>query len=413
MTPTSATPLPNQTEIPTAMPTAAATPSVSAIDPLVQVTLNFWLPPELAETASTDGYIAQINQRFSKEYPNLILHQLPKALHGPGGITNLLLTAKAAAPAQLPDVVLVDAAELAPLEEAGLTHSPDGYITTEFWDTIYPVMRTAVISSGAHIAIPFVTDLVLLVYDSSMVSSPPAGWTNLTDASASYLFPAAKGDGSSADTFILHYLSLGGKLTTNNGELTLDTQIASQVLRTYRTYMELGALPESIREVATYEECWEMYAAGEAAMTNVLYSKYDANRPNLIRSQYAAVPHMGSESATLARGYAWVIITDDPEKQELAIRYIEMAMQPDALAEWAALQHLLPSRLGSLDKVISDGTYRAFIESLLYSAYPYPNLESYARIQDSISQAIEDVLAGIETPERAAASISEAISSLR
>ncbi|MHB9034320.1 MAG: extracellular solute-binding protein [Anaerolineae bacterium] len=395
------------------IPAVTGTPTLAAAESSL-VTLDIWLPPSLAESGRADGgYLHNVNAAVTQQNPNLMLNLLPKALYGLGGISNLLLTTQAANPAKLPDIVVVDAAELAALTSAGISQPVDSLFPQGYWEQFYPVMVEAVASPEGHVGVPLVTDLVFMVYDKTIVTSPPSNWSSLAEVKTGYVFPAASGDGSSADTFILQYLALGGKLVDADGHPTADTTIISQILRTYQAFLELGVFPPEIRELATYGECWDLYLVNETGMTDARYSLYESYRQRLKRSSYAPIPMISGEPSSLAHSYVWVIVTENPARQALAAQYIEFAMQPEAVAIWANDSKLLPAEKAALPLVIEDSSFRDFLESLLYSAYPYPNLSVYARIQSLISQAIEDVLAGIETPERAATSLAKAITSLR
>lgn len=412
--PISATPKPGSTSIPTRAPTTAPStpqPSTGARQPL---TLTMWLPLELANSAVTpNGYLFEVNKSYDNLHPDTSLVQMPKALSGPGGTVNLLLTTKAAAPANLPDIALIDAAELVLLAQSGIAQPVDDYLQDAYWDGFYPYIKPAIRYKERYVAIPFMTDLILMIYNESMVETAPTTWASLTTLTTRYIFPTASGDGTSADTFVLQYLSLGGTLQGADGRPMLDAAIAEQVLRSYAIFLETGVFPENIRELATYDECWELYFNGEAAITHAPYSLYNRNRALMTRTRYAAVPTISEEVTTLAHGYAWVVTAVEPEKQRLAVDYLLAAMQPDLLAGWASEQHLLPVRKDGLEITVRDSSYRQFLNTLLDSAYPYPTIRNYARIQDVIGQAIEDVLSGMQTPERAAQTAAIEISRLR
>ena len=116
---------------------------------------------------------------------------------------------------------------------------------------------------------------------------------------------------------------------------------------------------------------------------------------------------------TLARVWVWVIMTDVPERQELAARYIEMAVQADNMAAWNAENDTLPTQPTALAHLISDYDLKQFVNKLLENAYPYPNLDVYPQMQEAILRAIQDVLDGVASPERAAESASTVVNGLR
>lgn len=408
------TPYPAQTVSPTNTVEVVQTFAPTTISQILPVTLTIWVPPIMAQSESIDqGFLNSVNQSLVAEFPLLRPVIVTKALSGPGGMANLLITAKPVAPAQLPDLVVVDAADLSAIERAGVVKPLDLLIPKALWDDCYPFALQAVRSGGNYIAVPFVTDLVLLVYNSGMVAIPPRSWADLPAAQSEYIFPGSSGNGSSADTLILQYLAIGGKLQQDDGQLAFDPNLATEVLQDYRVAADAGIIPASVRGLSTFEDCWGLYVAGEVGMTNAPYSLYDQSRSQLTRSRYAAIPTLNGHTTTIAHCWVWIIVTDDPARQEMAARYIEAASQPKLMATWARAQSQLPTRRSALALTIDDLPFRQFLESLLSNAYPYPNLEAYPRIQEVIGRAIEGVLDGLMTPERAAMNASAEINRLR
>ncbi|TFH46083.1 MAG: extracellular solute-binding protein, partial [Lysobacterales bacterium] len=370
-TPVPQTLYPTQTASPTSTPIAVETLAPTVISQAQPVTLTIWVPPDLAQSASNEqGYLYDVYQSLLPTFPLLRSKVITKALSGPGGMVNLLVTTKPVDPSQLPDLVVIDAAELSALEHAGIPKPLELLLPQALWDDIYPFAIQAVRSGSSYIAVPFVTDLVFLVYNNAMVANPPRSWADLPAAQSEYIFPAGIGNGSSADTMILQYLAIGGRLQQDNGQLTFDQSLATQVLRNYQAGVDTGVIPANIRGLSTFEDCWELYYAGEVGMTNVPYSLFERSRSQLTRSRYAVIPTLNGETTTLAHSWVWIIVTDDPDKQVLAARYIEAATQPKQMADWARSQALLPTRRSALSLAIDDLPFRQFLESLLSNAYP-------------------------------------------
>jgi multiple sugar transport system substrate-binding protein len=413
-TPPPQTAPPLQTLSPTNSATGVQTPKPTVIPQILPINLTVWVPPDMAPSANIEqGYLYSITQSLHAAYPLLRPIIVTKALTGPGGMTDLLLTAKPVAPDQMPDVVVVDSAELSALVQAGIPKPLSSLLPQAYWDDTYPFAKQSVRFGDDYIAAPFITDLTLLVYNVGMVASPPRSWADLPASQSEYIFPAGNGNGSSADTLILQYLAIGGKLLNENGQLSFDAAYATQVLRNYKDAVDTGIIPANVRGLSTFEDCWELYFAGEVGMTNAPYSLFARSRSLLTRSRYAAVPSLNGTRTTLAHGWVWIIVTDDPAKQEMAAQFIKAATQPELMALWARAQWLLPTRRAALTLTIDDLLFQQFLESLLSNANPYPDLTAYSRIQDIIGQAVEGVLDGLYTPERAAMNASAEINRLR
>ena len=96
------------------------------LEPMI-VTLELWLPQELAPYGVEPGaaLLAQQLDDFSEAYPDLQVDVLVKKARGRGGLLDFLRTARDAAPAVLPDVVVLDAAELETAARSGLIRPLD------------------------------------------------------------------------------------------------------------------------------------------------------------------------------------------------------------------------------------------------------------------------------------------------
>jgi ABC-type glycerol-3-phosphate transport system substrate-binding protein len=414
VTPVPKTPNPTFVISPTLTPIIEQTVFPTAVGQALPITLTIWVPPVMAQSAeSGQGYLYRVNQSLLTSFPLLRPIVVTKGLSGPGGMVNLLISTRPIDPSRLPDLVVIDAAELSTLEHAGVLKPLNPLFPQSLWDDTYPFALQAVRSGSNYMAVPFVTDIVLLVYNSQMVASPPRSWADLPASQSEYIFPAGNGNGSSADTLILQYLALGGKLQQDDGQTTFDPILATQVLRNYLAAVDAGIIPANIRGLSTFADCWELYFAGEVGMTNAPYSLYAQSRSQLTRSRYAAIPTLNGQTTTLAHSWVWVIVTDDPDRREAAARYIEAAIQPEQAASWAKAQSELPTRRSALALAVDDLAFRQFLDTLLTNAYPYPNLEAYPRIQQAIGTAIEGVFDGLMTPERAAMNAAAEISRLR
>ena len=95
---------------PTSTPTPKPTPVIT--------TLELWLPQELDPYSGEGGsdVLAEQLSDFSDSYPNLQVDVVVKRAHGRGGLIDFMRTARDAVPSVLPDLVILDAADLATVE---------------------------------------------------------------------------------------------------------------------------------------------------------------------------------------------------------------------------------------------------------------------------------------------------------
>lgn len=399
---------------PTASPTPTAAKPRATATARQQITLTLWLPPEMApdlpsDRPETGALVASQHQIFATEFPTVSLRVMPKMAYGAGGLTDLLLTMAPVVPARLPDVVAIDTSELGLLVAAGLAAPLDELLAPSLWDDLYPFALDAATFDDNLYGLPFQADISFLAYNAGLLETPPRTWDDLLATQATLLLPAAQGDGSAADAFLIHYLARGGRLA--KPPLALDSAIAARVLRDYRAALEAGVLPQQVRDLQTLEECWSVYLSGGAAMAHAGSWQYLRDQPLLKRTRFAAIPTPDGETVTVARSWSWVIVTQEAERRQAAARYLTFMADSQWLGQWSIISYHLPTRRSSLN-AIQDEAFRAFVEDQLLHASPYPASPVYPQMQAVLARAVEDVLDGITTPERAAISAAAAISRL-
>lgn len=407
-----------------AMTPVAVGPTPSTVSTLVrpqatvvprgQLTLTLWLPPEMAPDVPSDrpetgALVASQHQLFAAEFPTISLQVMPKMAYGAGGLTDLLLATAPVVPWRLPDIVAIDTSELGLLVAAGLATPLDSLLAPALWDDLFPFALDAATFDESLYGLPFQADISFLAYNSGLVETPPRTWDELLAAKNTLLLPAAQGDGSAADAFLIHYLARGGRLA--RAPVALDSAIAAKVFRDYRTALEMGVLPQQVRDLQTLEECWSVYLSGGAVMAHTGSWQYLRDQALLKRTRFAAVPTPTGETVTLARSWSWVIVAQDAEQRQAAAQYLAFMADSQWIGQWNATSYHLPTRRSSLS-AIPDEEFRVFVEDQLLHASPYPAAPLYPQIQAVLARAVEDVLDGITTPERAAISAAAAISRL-
>ncbi len=423
-----APPVPPSSETPTRAPrpTSNATPQpppATRVNPNAPITLTLWLPPEMALVGEENPgrpVMSDWNAEFLAARSRVRIEIVPKAAYGPGGIVSMALATHPVVPARLPDVIAFDTAELPRLARAGLLQPLDDALPAALWQGMYPFAVDAVTVDGRRLAAPYQADIDLLVYDREALEEPPQAWETLLSARVegegpplTYIFPTAGSDGSAADAFMVHYLALGGRLTEENGRPYLDSGIVARVLRSYRGAMDAGVMPDAVRRMRTRQDCWASYLGGEAQLVNVTTHLYHWDEASLEGSGYARLPTVGGNPTTVARSWAWGVITDDPTRRDLAVQYIATALEPERATAWGVATGYLPTQRDVLPAIIEDAPYRRFLDDQLAHAQAYPSLADYGAIQAAIVRAIEDVLDGLATPERAAVAAAATVVRLR
>jgi len=380
-------------------PTAAQTPtpSPSPYTPPSAITLTLWTTEAFIPSPDTPtGVVMEgVYQGFQEANPDIAVQFVPKRPYGKGGILDFLLTASAVAPQTLPDLVTIDLSQVDSLLGKEILQPWDGLIPQEVADDLLPRIREAGSKEGQLVAFPFQLDIEHLVYNSSLIDSPPRTWDELRSQETTYSFPAGGEEGGVNDSFLIQYLALDASLVDEEGNPDLDEAVLTQVLEFYRDGYEAGYISPSILDLESLDDSWALFKEGTVAMANV-------SSQNLLREEaeltYAPLPTKNGIQATMARPWAFVLLTTDPRRQEAAAEFVKWFLTPESLAAWAQASGHLPATRSALRLAIEDTAYRLFVQRQIGAAYLRPSREEIAT---ALQQAVVDVLSGNATPKEA------------
>jgi ABC-type glycerol-3-phosphate transport system substrate-binding protein len=218
-----------------------------------------------------------------------------------------------------------------------------------------------------------------------------------------YAFPAGSEEGAVNDSFLIQYLALGGSLVDEEGNPDLDRAVLTQVLEFYREGYEAGYISPSVLALESLDDSWALFKEGEVAMANV-------SSRHLLREgkgvAYAPLPTKNGAQATMARPWAFVLLTPDPRRQAAAAEFVKWFLAPENLAAWAQATGHLPTNRSALRLSIEDTAYRLFVQRQMEAAYSRPSQEEIAT---ALQQAVVDVLSGNSTPQEATEQVMETL----
>lgn len=405
--------LPSQEEKPTATTAPGeATPAVSPTrgfpppsrPPAVSsaITLTLWTTEAFFPTEDSDSgqVLAQQWQAFEAAHSNVTLEHILKKPYGKGGILDFLNTASKAAPTVLPDLAILDTRELDEAAEAELIQPLDDLVSSELQQDLFPFARRSF--DGQLMGIQFEADIEHLIYNTNKIDSPPMTWREVISDSVTYIFPAG-GEGSLVnDAFLIQYLAAGGQLVDESGNPALDEDALVEVLQFYADGLEAGAIPPSVLEFEDLDDCWVVYVSAQVAMSNVSSDKYLADRGLLKNTSFAAIPTRDGNVATLSKGWALVIVTEDSNRQAIAVQLIEWLLEPENNANWNLAAGHLPTRRAAFDHLGTADPYFSFAQRQLENVYPRPVSPAYEEIGRALQKAVQDVLEGEVSPQEAA-----------
>lgn len=307
-----------------------------------------------------------------------------------------LLTTRTVVPTLLPDIAMVNAGDISFALEKKLFQPLDGIVSAAFKDDRFPFASQFATFQNQWVAIPFAADVQHLAYNQAAISPAPKTWDDLGRQKTTLLLPLG-GD----DAFLLQYTSFGASL--NN----FDPLAAAQVFAFIKRGHDLNFLPETALNVKGADDAWDAFAQGQVAMAQVWASRYWSERDKVsgnLNAAFAPLPTRDGKIATLASGWALVIVTSDPARQRAAARWIEWILKSERLALFLRAAHRLPVTRGLIAPTVEPKEYAAFMRELLERALPLPSVPN-ARQAEAWRAASAAVWNGLTTPENAARNV--------
>ncbi len=400
------------TGAPTAEPAGEPTrpPADSSPPPPTVASLTIWTTEAFSPTeAITTGQIlAQVVAAFEADHPDLQVEFVLKKPYGKGGMLDYLLTTGAAVPDLLPDLAFVDVDELPAAVQGDVVQPLDDLLPPELAVDLYAFARRGATFDDRLMGLQFQADLDHMVYNTGVLAVPPRSWPGVLSNAGPYIFPAGGQGGLVNDDFLIQYLAvrpwppLGGP---QQGFLDLASLAA--VLQFYQDGVTRGVFPAKILEYHDNEACWVDYRAGRAALTHVSARRYMADREQLQSSAVAPIPGINGATSAIGRGWALVLVASDPARQALAVELMARLLEPEVNASWNQAAGTLPTRQSVLATSETEDSYERFIHQQLTAAQPRPRLPNYAQVAAALQNAVQEVVAGTQSPEEAAAELLE------
>jgi multiple sugar transport system substrate-binding protein len=398
---------------PEAYPTATVGPGEAALTPISTaetplpgpsvITLTLWTKESFSPIHKEGGpLLAGRFEAFTAERPDVTIDYILKKPYGKGGILDFLRTTQAVVPNALPDLVAIDVFELGQAAQDGLVQPLDDLISPDLQNDLFPFASEAGRVENRLMGLQFEADVRHLIYDTDKVGTPPLTWSEVLTGGVSYIFPAGGDQERVNDDFLIQYFALGGRLMDENGQPAIDEELLAQALGFYKDSHEGGIIPLTVLDYKTVDDCWSAYLEEKAAMSNVNFSRYLANRAALERTSFAPIPTRDGVAATVSQGWALALVTADPDRQALAAQFIEWLLSAENNAAWNQAVGYLPTRRSALEYLDTSDEYLLFATALLEVAHPRPSVPAYDLVAKALQRAVQNVLLGEASPSEAA-----------
>ena len=373
------------------------------LEPMI-VTLELWLPEELEPYGDRPGadLLAQQLDDFGQSYPDVQVEVTVKKAHGRGGLFDFLRTARDAAPSVLPDLVVLDAAELDTAAGSGLIQPLDSLLSPAEMADRFPFATALGTAGGQAFGFVVGADMQHLAYRPTLLESPPVSWTQIISPPVPFLFPAGGRDQPVNDATLIQYLAAGGKLTGPDGRPWLDGGVMVSVLGFYSACVGTGTIsPTAVLGLTDADQAWERFRAGEGEMAVVRAGRYWLEADETVAA--APIPTSNGQPLSIARGWVIAMVADDPARQALAMLLLDWLIAPDHNGPWTQAAGYLPGTHGALRMWNVSNVDRAMLHDVMEAAVPAPRPEVMATAGMAMQEALEAVLRRWNTPEAATA----------
>jgi multiple sugar transport system substrate-binding protein len=384
------------TPVTIATSTSTATPTVTPGGPR---TLRIWVSPQFDPSAETPaGALLQAKlDEFVTRRPGLQIEVRVKVESGTSGLLNALTTTRSAAPSVMPDLVALSRANLESATAKGLLHPLDGLTTLPDDPDWYPYARQMAHIQNTTFGLPFAGDALALVgYRSPL----PSAWNELSDETL-FIFPAA--DPRALFTLSL-YLSVGGTLQDNQGQLELDEAILAKVLSLYSPDTENPFISPQVINYETDEQAWNAFREQRGNLVVAWTSRF--LQEQTLPLALAPLPGIETGQYSLATGWAWALAGSNPENQPLAVELAEFLSDSQFLAEWTQAAGYLPTRPTALSSW-ADARIQMILTQTAESAILIPGEDLLVTIGPLFAEATLAVINEEQLPAKAAQSVVE------
>jgi ABC-type glycerol-3-phosphate transport system substrate-binding protein len=386
--------------------TPLPTSEIITTSPPETTLLTIWVTPRFqADPATEAGELLQIHlDEFEALNPNISIQIRVKETQGSGGMLTTLAAASAAAPEALPDLAILNPVDFHSAASKGLLQNLEGLRETPSTPDWYDFAAEAAKIDGIFYGLPFASNADILVYQTSVYTSPPLAWSDYLSSPDPFTFPA--GDPAAIFT-MAQFLDLQGELYDSEGNAVLDPTVLAEVLTFYASARTAGALTLTSLQTQALSESWSQVqqhavAAGAATLEAFLLENAD---PTLAA---IPLPTRDGSGISMTQSWAWTILTPEPGKQIIAAELLDWLMQPDFSGSWTYALGLLPSNPDAL-AVWPDSPNSSLANLIVQTAVHRPGTETTAIFGPLFNQATSDVLNNISSPEEAAQSAATAI----
>lgn len=406
-TPPAAATAPAQT--PAAQQTTAPTETRTAITG--QTILTVWMPDTMYDATDAPGRQAFLDQlaTFDDQHPDIQVQVYAKRLRGPGGMLSYLQTGPPVAPTILPDLALVDRDALVETAHAQLAPPIDGVIGQAYQADLYPAALETGRVGDALEGLPYLVEVDHVAYRQTVLSTPPLTFSQVLETGQLFVFAGGVSSGVSP-VVLLQYLAAGGTLANDKGAPAIDPAALTAVLEFYSQARVRHDVTSEVFQLPDTAAVWAVYRDRRANLAAVTSTQYLAGLAQVTSTRAGAIPTSDGKPAALARGWSWLLLAHDPDRQTAALALLNFLMSPANQGRYSEAAHYLPTQPAALALWASqDSGYPAFADQLLTNARPMPDSTARVAIGVAMQDALEAVVLNGVQPAQAATRAADSV----
>jgi ABC-type glycerol-3-phosphate transport system substrate-binding protein len=371
------------------------TPEVTPAGPLK---LTIWLPEPFAPPSNKDAAVllTDLIEAFQATQNNVIIETRLKKAQDVGGVISTLRAARVVAPSALPDLTLLEREDLQSAVQAGVVQPLDARVSAAIRGDFYTMVLRLGQVNGRLYGLPYSLEIEHLAYRAG--AGHFASFEDVLKHRKPLVFPAGGPDLSSV--FLLQYLSAGGSLNSKLNKA--DADALRVTLQFYEAAVAKGVVQNVILNYVSPTDYLPDLTSGKldtAVLTSSMYLDLLAKGQRLEAGRIPLASPAGTP-ATIANGWMWVLTTADPDRQALAVKFLEWMYNPGRQERYNRVISMLPSQRAAM-RQLPNTTYTAFVESLLGEAIlPSPEGTGSTTAR-ALQSALTTVIAGKRTAEQA------------
>lgn len=400
------TPTPVQTPAVPPVPTSEPTPTAALrAQADGTVTLRLWIPEELSLYSQAPGAEVLTSQLadFASTYSDLRVEVTVKKAHGRGGLLDFLRTARDAAPSVLPDLIVLDAAELEMATAARLIQPLDALLSPSQANDRFPFAVQMGQVNTYTMGFLIGAQVQHAAYRVDAFVAPSLAWTDVLSAPGEFLFAAGGIDRKVNEATLMQYLAAGGTLVDVEGRPALSREAVLSVFTFYSSCISSGVIsPSVILGLKDADQVWERFFSERQGVVAVVPSdRYWLEADETLRA--SSIPTRdGQPFAMVSHGWALAMVTADPSRQALAMVLFDWLIAPDHSAQWTQEAGYLPGTRSALKLWDVSAEERALLMDLLDATVPPVRPDLWATSGQVLQEALEALLRGRATPQQAA-----------